>query len=161
MAFFKKLFSKSVPVIGSPVAGMCVPITEVSDPTFGHEILGKGVAIRPTDGKVYAPCDATVDMAFETGHAISLLTDYGAEILVHIGLETVSLKGKHFNVHVSTGDIVTKGTLILEFDIDAVAAAGYDTIIPIVVCNSDAFSVIHTFTGKQVVPGDTIIQMDK
>ncbi len=87
MGFFKKLFSMPSDSIYAPVAGEAVPISEVSDPTFGQEILGKGIAIRPTDGKVYAPCDATVDMMFETGHAVSLIADCGAEILIHIGLE--------------------------------------------------------------------------
>ena len=92
MGFFKKLFGKKLDGLYAPMAGKAVPVTEVPDPTFAEGMLGNGVAVIPTDGKVYAPCDATVDMMFETGHAVSLVADCGAELLIHIGLETVALQ---------------------------------------------------------------------
>ena len=160
MGFFKKLFSMPSDSIYAPVAGEAVPISEVSDPTFGQEILGKGIAIRPTDGKVYAPCDATVDMMFETGHAVSLIADCGAEILIHIGLDTVNLKGQHYTVHAQNGDKVKKGQLLIAFDREAVAAAGYDTITPVVVCNSAEYAALHTHTGT-VTTQSVILELAK
>jgi PTS system beta-glucosides-specific IIC component len=160
MGFFKKLFSMPSDSIYAPVAGEAVPISEVSDPTFGQEILGKGIAIRPTDGKVYAPCDATVDMMFETGHAVSLIADCGAEILIHIGLDTVNLKGQHYTVHAQNGDKVKKGQLLIAFDREAVAAAGYDTITPVVVCNSAEYTAFRTYTGT-VTTQSVILELAK
>ena len=106
MGFFKKLFGKPVDSLYAPISGKAVPISEVPDPTFAEGMLGNGIAIEPTEGKVYAPCDATVDMMFTTGHAGSLVTDFGAEVLIHVGLETVGLEGKPFKVHAAIGDKV-------------------------------------------------------
>ena len=161
MGFFDKLFGTSLDEIGAPVTGQCVPVSEVSDPTFSEELLGKGIAIRPSEGKVYAPCNATVDTMFETGHAVSLVADNGAEILIHVGLDTVNLKGEHFNIHTSNNSHVKKGDLLIEFDKDAIAAKGYDIITPMVICNSGDFSTFKTSTGKAVTAGDTVIQLAK
>ena len=90
--------------IGAPVKGKAVPISQVSDPTFGEEILGKGVAIQPEDGKIYAPADGTIEMLFDTKHAVSMTTTEGVELLVHIGLDTVALKGEHFTAHKGNGE---------------------------------------------------------
>lgn len=174
MGFFQKLFGKSEepaqaapqqptgPIqVYAPVAGEVVPISEVSDPTFGQEILGKGLAIKPAEGKVFAPCDGKVDMMFETGHAVSLVSAGGAEILIHVGLDTVELKGKHYTVHAHNGDKVKKGDLLIEFDVEAIKAEGYDVITPVVICNSDDFSTIQPHTGKTVAPGELILELEK
>ena len=163
MGIFDKLFAKKSNDIslGAPVAGQAVALSEVSDPTFGEEILGKGVAIRPTSGRVVAPCDATVDLMFDTGHAVSLKADCGAEVLIHVGLETVSLEGKHFTVHAKNGDHVSAGQLLIEFDREAIAAAGFDTITPMVICNSDHFKEIKTYPGSTVAVGDKVIGLVK
>ena len=161
MGFFKKLFGTRMDEIAAPVAGQAVPITDVPDPTFSEEILGKGIAVIPTEGKVYAPCDATVDMMFETGHAVSLVASFGAEILIHVGLETVNLKGKHYTVHAATGDKVTKGQLLIEFDLEALKAEGYNPITPVVVCNSGDYSTIQTHVGKTVKAGDLVMELAK
>lgn len=175
MGFFQKLFGQSqeapkapeTPVpsgpiqIFAPVAGEAVPISEVSDPTFGEKILGDGLAIKPAEGKVFAPCDATVDMMFETGHAVSMTSAGGAEILIHVGLDTVELKGKHYTVHAHNGDKVKKGDLLIEFDAAAIAAEGYDIITPVVICNSDDFTTIQPHTGKTVAPGDLVLELEK
>ena len=124
MGFFDKLFGKKLEGIYAQIAGKAVAITEVPDPTFAEGMLGNGIAIEPADGKVYAPCDATVDMMFDTGHAVSLVTDSGAEVLIHVGLETVGLEGKPFTVHVHNGDKVKKGQLMIEVDLNAVKEAG-------------------------------------
>lgn len=163
MGIFDKLFGAKPKEIqlGAPVAGEAIPVREVSDPTFGDELLGKGVAIRPTSGRIVAPCDAAVELMFETGHAVSLKSDDGAEILIHVGLETITLKGKHFTVHAKNGDHVAKGQLLIEFDREAVAAEGFDTITPMVICNSDDFSAVNTYTGKTVAEGDPVIGLEK
>ena len=157
MGFLKNLFSKPEVEICAPVAGEAVSVTKVSDPTFGEEVLGKGIAIRPTDNKVVAPCDATLELMFDTGHAVSMTGDNGAEILIHIGLETVKLNGKHFTVHAKSGDHVTKGQLLIEFDREAIAAEGYDIITPMVICNTDKYEKINSYVDKTVAAGDKVM----
>ena len=161
MGFFKKLFGKKTDDLYAPMAGKAVPITEVPDPTFAEGMLGNGIAIEPADGKVYAPCDATVDMMFTTGHAVSLVADNGAEVLIHVGLETVSLEGKPFTVHVANGDKVTKGQLLIEVDLEAVKAAGLPTITPMLICNTDDYPTFNTFVGKAVTNNDVVIALAK
>ena len=161
MGFFKKLFGKNTDDFYAPMAGKAVPISEVPDPTFAEGMLGNGIAIEPAEGKVYAPCDATVDMMFTTGHAVSLVADCGAEILIHVGLETVSLEGKPFKVHAANGDKVKKGQLLIEVDLDAVKAAGLPTITPMVVCNTDEYPTFDTFVGKDVTNEDVVIALAK
>ena len=161
MGLFDKLFGKKLDEIGAPVAGEAVASSEVNDPTFAEEMLGKGMAIKPSAGRVVAPCDATVDMMIETGHAVSLTTEGGVEMLIHVGIDTVNLQGKHYTVHCKAGDKVKKGQLLIEFDKDAIAGEGYDTITPVVVCNSDDFAAFETVTGKTVAEGDTVIRLGK
>ena len=165
MGFFSKLFGKSEAKnengIFAPIAGQAVPVSEVPDPTFSSGMLGNGIAIIPTEGKVYAPCNATVDMMFTTGHAVSLVADNGAELLIHVGLETVALEGKPFTVHVQNGQKVSKGDLMIEVDLEAVKAAGLNTITPVLVCNSDDFGTFKTFTGKDVTNADLVIDLEK
>ena len=165
MGFFDKLFGKSEKVNGNhvyaPMEGQAVAITEVPDPTFAEGMLGNGVAILPTDGKVCAPCDATVDMMFSTGHAVSLVSDTGIEILIHVGLETVSLEGKPFTIHVANGDKVKKGQLLMEADLEAIKAAGLPTITPVVICNTDNYPKFKTNTGKAVTNADAVIELGK
>lgn len=161
MGFFKKLFGSAMDEVYAPVAGEAVPISQVSDPTFGEEILGKGIAFLPTEGKIFAPCDATVDLMFDTGHAVSLVADHGAEILIHVGLDTVNLKGEHYTIHAKNGDKVKKGDLLIEFDVAAISAAGYDVITPMVICNTPNYSKIEVHAGKTVVPGDLVLQLGK
>ena len=148
-------------VLGAPIEGEAVESAEISDPTFGMELLGKGMAIKPAVGKVYAPVNGTVGMVFETKHAISITSDGGAEILIHIGLDTVSLNGAPFTIHVNADDKVKKGDLIAEFDMDAIKAAGLETITPVIICNTDDFKDVVRFTGKMVKPGDDIIELVK
>lgn len=161
MVFFKKLFGKKTDDFYAPIAGKAVPITEVPDPTFSEGLLGNGIAIVPAEGKVYAPCDATVDMMFTTGHAVSLVAECGAEILIHVGLETVSLEGKPFTVHVANGDKVKKGQLMIEVDLEAVKAAGLETITPMLICNSADYPTFNTFVGKDVTNEDVVIALAK
>lgn len=164
MGLFDKLLGKGSRdeglVIYAPMDGEAVAVSQVNDPTFSEEILGKGVAVRPTGTQVFAPCDATVEMMFDTGHAVSLQCDNGAEVLIHVGLETVNLKGTHYTVHAANGDKVKKGQLLITFDREAIKAAGYDTITPMVVCNSDSFSQVEAHTGP-VKAGDVLLTLKK
>ena len=161
MGFFKKLFGKKTDDFYAPMAGKAVPITEVPDPTFAEGMLGNGIAIEPAEGKVYAPCDATVDMMFTTGHAVSLVADCGAEILIHVGLETVGLEGKPFTIHAANGDKVKKGQLLIEVDLEAVKAAGLPTITPMLICNTNDYPTFNTFVGKDVTNEDVVIALAK
>ena len=160
MFYFLKKKDKGIE-IGSPVKGKAVPISKVSDPTFGEEILGKGVAIQPADGKIYAPADGTIEMLFDTKHAVSMTTTEGVELLVHIGLDTVALKGEHFTAHKENGDAVKKGDLLISVDLEAVKAAGYDVITPMVVCNTSDYQTVEAVTGSDVNPGDTVLILKK
>ena len=159
MGFFQKFLGKTKYALCAPVSGEVIPLSQVSDPTFAMEMVGKGVAIRPSAGAIVAPCAGKVDMVFETGHAITLIADCGAEILIHVGLDTVGLKGAHFSVKAKPGQKVAVGDLLLEFDREAIAAAGYDTVTPMVVCNPNHFGLWETYTGKSVVAGDPVISI--
>ncbi len=148
-------------VLGAPMEGECVPLSQVSDSTFSEEILGKGIAIVPADGRVYAPIDAQVSTVFPTGHAVALTTADGMEILIHIGLDTVKLEGKHFTVKTETGKDVKKGELLVEADIAAIKAEGYDCITPMLICNSSDYASVEGKTGMQVKPGDDCLEVSK
>lgn len=122
--FLKKKVVAPDDVLAAPIKGMAVPSSSINDPTFGQEMLGKGMAIEPSEGKLYSPIDGSVALVIDTKHALSIVSDNGAEILMHVGLDTVKLKGKYFTPKVSVGDKVKKGDLILEFDIDALKGEG-------------------------------------
>lgn len=147
--------------LGSPLQGDAVPVSEVNDPTFSEDILGLGVAVRPTANRVVAPAAGTVTQMFETGHACTLLLDDGVELLIHVGLDTIKLKGQHFQKRAADGDKVQAGDVLMEFDRDAIAAAGYDTIVPIIVCNPQDFGAIQMVTGQPVKELDKLIGLTK
>lgn len=159
--FFKKKAKNNLDVIGAPVKGEAIESAAVNDPTFAEEMLGKGMAIKPSEGKVYAPFDGTVAMVFDTKHAVSLVSEKGVEVLIHVGLDTVMLKGEHYTTHVESGAAVKKGDLLLEFDMEAIKAAGYDVVTPVVICNADDYKNVTRVTGKQVNPGDTVMELEK
>lgn len=159
MGFLNGVFKKKELEIGSPAAGTCVSIKEVPNPTFSEEILGKGVAVKPSEGKFYAPAGGTVNTLFPTKHAVGITTQEGAEILIHVGLDTVNLKGEHFTAHVKEGDTVAKGDLLLEADLSAIAQAGYDTITPVLICNTGDFSDVTAGAAGEVSPGACILRI--
>ncbi|MDR4950320.1 beta-glucoside-specific PTS transporter subunit IIABC [Neobacillus cucumis] len=123
-------------VIYSPIKGEVIPLKKVRDKVFSEEVMGKGMAIKPTEGKVVAPFDGTVEMVFHTKHAIGLKSNLGVEVLIHIGIDTVNLNGQYFTSHVQNGDEVKQGQLLIEFDLKNIQKAGYDTTTPVVITNS-------------------------
>ncbi|AKA67220.1 beta-glucoside-specific PTS transporter subunit IIABC [Clostridium scatologenes] len=124
-----------------PIKGEIISLAEVKDDVFSKKILGEGIAIKPLDGNLYAPCDGEVVMLFDTKHTLALRANNGAELLFHIGIDTVQLNGKHFEPKVKVGDIVKTGELLMKFDLKEIKAAGYDTVIPIIITNSDQYLV--------------------
>lgn len=145
----------------APLTGKAVPLSEVSDPTFAEEILGKGAAIIPAEGKIVSPVNGTVETVFETLHAVGLKSDDGVEILIHIGLDTVKLGGKHFKAHVKNGDKVTVGTPLVDVDIEKVKAEGYDVITPVIISNSFDYGDVLAITGQDVKAGDKWLKVIK
>ena len=165
MGFFDKLFGKKEKInpnhIYAPIEGEAVAITEVPDPTFAEGMLGNGIAIMPTDGKVCAPVNGTVETMFDTGHAVTLVSESGMEILIHVGLETVGLNGAPFQVMVKNGQAVKKGDILMIADLEAIKAAGLPTITPVLVCNSDDYTTFNTIVGKAVTNDDVVIELGK
>ena len=128
-------------ILVSPVKGTMIPVSEVKDETFAAEILGTTVAIEPEDGQIKAPCDGEVMNIFETGHAVSIVSAAGGELLIHAGIDTVKMSGKGFKKFVSDGDRVHKGDVLLEMDLDEVKKAGYETTTMMIVTNADDFDI--------------------
>ena len=124
----------------SPANGKIVPLSEVSDSTFASEMLGTTIAVEPSDGKIVAPCDGEIVNVFDTGHAVCLTTQAGAELLIHIGIDTVKLNGKGFTKRVSDGDKVRKGDVLIEADLDEIREAGYPATTMVILTNADDFS---------------------
>ena len=157
----KKAGSANAANICAPVTGKAVALKEVSDPTFGEEILGKGIAIIPADGHVVSPINGTVVTVFETLHAIGLKSDDGVEVLIHIGLDTVKLKGKHFTARAKSGDKVTVGTPLVDFDVEKVKEEGYDVITPVIISNTFEYGDVLGVTDQEVKAGDSVIKVVK
>lgn len=128
----------------SPLNGNAIPLSEVKDETFAGEVLGKGMAVIPKEGKVYAPFDGVAETVFDTKHAIGLTSQDGIEVLIHIGINTVELNGRHYETHISEGDEVKAGQLLVTFDPEAIRQEGYDITTPIIVTNSDDYEEIKT-----------------
>ena len=140
--FFKKITPKETGVIGSPVKGNIIKIEDVPDETFSTKMLGDGFAVIPADSKFVSPCDGVISMIFETGHAYAVTSVDGAEILVHIGIDTVQENGHGFKILKKTGDKVLRGDVIIEADLNYLKAK-YVLVTPCVITNTDDFSIIE------------------
>ncbi|MDU5950630.1 MAG: glucose PTS transporter subunit IIA, partial [Paenibacillus macerans] len=131
--------------IGSPLKGTVKPLSEIADEAFSSGAMGKGIAIEPAEGKVVAPADGVLTSLFSSGHAIGITSDHGVDILIHVGKDTVKLKGKYFAPKVKQGDRVRKGQVLMEFDAEAIKAEGYDITTPVIISNTgDYLDVIET-----------------
>lgn len=151
----KNLLKKEV--IASPLKGNVLPLTECKDEAFAMGILGKGVVIVPEEGKVVSPVNGTLTTIFPTLHAMGITSDDGAELLIHIGMNTVELNGKHFTAKAKQGDKISVGDVLVEFDKDAIAAEGYSIETPVLVTNADDFLDMITEEQKTATFGDTLI----
>ena len=153
--------SAEIMTLAAHMNGTAIPLEEVEDEVFSQKILGEGVAIRPADGKLYAPCDGTIETVFDTKHAVNMVSADGAEVLMHIGIDTVKLEGKYFEAHVTDGQQVKKGDLLVSFDMDAITAAGYKLTTPLLVCNADEYTAVTPVAQGSVSAGDAAIQITK
>ncbi|WP_405171643.1 beta-glucoside-specific PTS transporter subunit IIABC [Paenibacillus sp. FSL H8-0280] len=145
--------------IYSPLTGKAVALSTINDPAFSTGAMGKGLAIVPEIGEVVAPVDGVVTSLFPTGHAIGLTTNAGTEILIHIGINTVALKGKHFSPVVQEGDIVRQGDLLIQFDIDKIKEAGYETVTPVIVTLTQQEVDVFETTQAQVQKNDVLLTL--
>ena len=134
-------------ILHSPCNGKVVPITEVPDPVI------------PAEGKVYAPADGEITMVFDTLHAVTMTTTQGIEVLIHIGLDTVNLKGEPFTAHVKAGDKVKQGDLLMDVDLGKIQAAGLNIITPVLICNTDDYKEISLQKQGEVTIADSVLKI--
>lgn len=167
--FFSRLFGNNkentaeIPAyerLSSPLSGKIIPLNEIPDETFSSGMLGDGIGIEPSEGRLYAPADGRIETIFHTKHAVFIKTPLGAEVLIHVGKDTVALNGEHFTAYVESGDTVKRGQLILEFDMDSIKSKGYELITPMTISNSDKFN-IEIPLNADVNTGDLIIKLTK
>lgn len=146
--------------IVSPLDGKLIDLSEVNDEAFSAGILGEGMAVIPEKGELYAPADATIDTVFDSKHAISMVCDNGAELLLHVGLDTVKLEGKHFDPQVKDGDKVKAGQLLMKFDLKALKKEGFDVVTPVIITNSADYQ-LHKASAGAVKNGSVIMGLQK
>lgn len=157
----EKEFSVKKEVISSPLAGEVKPLSEIKDAAFASGALGKGAAIDPVEGKLVAPVSGTVTTLFPTKHAIGITSDQGAEILIHIGMNTVQLEGKFFTAHTTQGARVEKGQLLIEFDIQGIQSEGYNLATPVVITNTDQYQDVIETKETQIKIGEPLLTLTK
>lgn len=146
--------------IYSPLEGRAMPLSEVDDGVFSEELLGKGIAIEPSTGIVKAPFDGEILMVFDTKHAIGIRSNDGVEILIHIGIDTVRLNGKPFEIKVESGQKVNKGDILAEVDLQGIIDAGYRTITPVIVSNTESYEEVTATVTGNVTFGDEVIKVN-
>ena len=144
-------------IIANPIKGNVMSLSEVQDGAFASEALGKGFAIEPIEGKVIAPFNGKIEAIFPTKHAIGLVSDTGIELLIHVGLNTVELKGQYFDTLVESGQTVKKGQVILNFDLEKIREAGYETQVPVVITNTPQYSSIELTTKGQLANNEEVL----
>ncbi|ANC79093.1 MAG: PTS sugar transporter subunit IIA [Bacillota bacterium] len=156
---FNKLFGKKEvkkeETLIAPLTGKIVNIEEVPDPTFAQKMMGDGIAIEPTEGVVVSPVDGEIVQFFHTKHAIGIQSEAGAEILIHVGLETVSMNGEGFEGHVNVGDKVKAGDKLLSFDLELIKEKAASTVTPIVITNGDAVESLDKRAASEATKGET------
>ena len=148
-------------VLSACLNGTVVPLADVKDEAFASGALGDGIAIEPTDGELVAPADGEISSTFETHHAVGMTTADGAELLMHIGIDTVKLGGKHFTYLVNEGDKVKKGQLLIRFELEAIKAEGYPVTTPLIVCNTDDYTAVKAKASGTVKQGDALLELKR
>lgn len=159
----KKMFERNAKIISLKAVedGRTIPMDEVNDQTFAQELLGPGIAIVPSNGTVVSPIDGTIATVMDTKHAVCIQGEDGLELIVHAGLDTVELNGKYYQTYKEIGDQVKAGDVLLEFDLEEIAKAGYDVTTPIVITNLGDYKITKCLTGQQVKAGKEVIQLTK
>lgn len=148
-------------VLSACLNGTVVPLADVKDEAFASGVLGDGIAIEPTDGELVAPADGEISSTFETHHAVGMTTADGAELLMHIGIDTVKLGGKHFTCLVNEGDKVKKGQPLIRFELEAIKAEGYPVTMPLIVCNTDDYAAVTAKASGTVKQGDALLELKR
>ena len=143
----------------APLNGQVVPLSEVKDEVFSSGSMGKGVAIEPQEGKVCSPLDGEVVMVFPTGHAIGLKSTSGAEVMIHIGMDTVELDGKGFTTLVKKGQSIKKGEPLINFDLEAIKKAGFEITTPVIVTNSNNYHEVNVVANGTITIGDPLLDL--
>ncbi len=143
----------------SPLTGNIKLLTDVNDAAFASEAMGKGIAIEPTDGEVISPVNGTISVVFPTGHAIGITSDDGAEILIHIGINTVQLNGKYFTSYVKQGDVVKQGDRLVDFDLEKVKEAGFEVTTPVIVTNTDRYNEIVSYEQANIKRKEKLLSL--
>ncbi|HZH62631.1 MAG TPA: PTS glucose transporter subunit IIA [Metabacillus sp.] len=156
-SIFGKKEKRTVEALYAPITGSVIELENVPDPVFSQKLMGEGIAIQPSEGKVVAPIDGQVIQVFHTKHAIGLRSDLGIEWLIHIGLETVNLNGLGFDVTVKEGQKVRVGDPLMTFDLSMISEKAASTISPIIITNSDIVKNIEYLSNKNVIKGSTHI----
>lgn len=146
-------------VLSACLNGTVVPLADVKDEAFASGVLGDGIAIEPSDGELVAPADGEISSTFETHHAVGMTTADGAELLMHIGIDTVKLGGKHFTYLVNEGDKVKKGQPLIRFELEAIKAEGYPVTTPLIVCNTDDYAAVEAKASGTVKQGDALLEL--
>ena len=148
-------------VICSPLTGKAIPMSEVPDDTFAAEVLGKGMAVIPSEGKVVAPCHGEIFTLFDTKHAIGITTKDGVELLIHVGVNTVELNGKYYEAHVAQGDQVKPGQVLLTFDIQKIQEAGYPVATPVIIANTDDYKNVEGLKNGEIHCMEPLIKLEE
>lgn len=143
--------------VASPLKGKVIPLNQVEDAAFSSEVMGKGVAIEPSEGKVVSPVNGVVTTLFKTKHAVGITSDNGVEILIHVGMDTVKLEGEHFTAYINQGDTVKAGDLLVEFDIAKIKAAGCEVTTPIIITNTGDYAEINPTAKKAIEQKETLL----
>lgn len=157
---FKKWFGKQQPkeeTITAPLDGTMVPLEDVPDPVFAQKMMGDGIAIDPADGDVVAPVDGEIVQLFPTKHAIGLRSEAGVELLIHVGIDTVSMNGEGFTAYVKAGDRVKRGERLLSVDFSLVRDKAKSAVTPIIITNGDALESLEKKAGTSATKGETVL----
>ncbi len=145
----------------APVSGDAIQLSETDEPVFSAEVMGKGIAIKPSGETAYAPVSGTVTTLFQTLHAVGLTAEGGAEVLIHIGIDTVEMNGKGFSAHCKQGDTVKAGAPLVSFSKKEIAAAGKDATVFVIITNTDDYAAVKPIADATVSAGDVVIEVEK